>query len=110
MLQSHRTCARVLCTGPPLPLFGGIIPNLTFNFQWKGVAGYETCPNICESIGGNWRKDTLAAIERHESGVGQHAQLMNAASAKLAEMRSQRSQKQAELESHQVLRLAAFHH
>jgi hypothetical protein len=70
-------------------------------FQWKIVSG-SACPNICDSIGGNWRRETLAAIQRHEDGVGMQAQLLKTASAKLAEMQSLKSQKQAELESLRV--------
>lgn len=62
----------------------------------------SACPDTCESTGSHWRRDTLSAIERHESGVGLQAQLMSTASAKLAELQSQQSQKQAELESLRV--------
>lgn len=71
------------------------------SFQWKIVSG-SACPDTCESTGSHWRRDTLSAIERHESGVGLQAQLMSTASAKLAELQSQQSQKQAELESLRV--------
>jgi hypothetical protein len=55
------------------------------------------------SIGSNWRKDTLAAIERHEAGVALHSEFMITATAKLTEMRTQLSQKQDELESLRVI-------
>jgi hypothetical protein len=70
-------------------------------FQWKIVSG-SACINTCENVGSSWRKDKLSAIELHESGVGQQSHLISIASAKLAELRSQRSQKQAELEAHRV--------
>lgn len=54
------------------------------------------------SIGGNWRRDTLAAIERHEAGVALQSELMITATAKLTEMQSLQSQKQDELESLRV--------
>ncbi len=75
--------------------------HLFLTSQWKIVSG-SACPNTCVSIGGNWRKDTLAAIERHEAGVALQSELMITASAKLIEMQSLQSRKQDELESLRV--------
>jgi hypothetical protein len=74
-------------------------------FQWKIVSG-SACPNVCVSIGSNWRKDTLAAIERHEAGVALQSELMITATAKLNDLQSQQSRKQDELDSLRVITLS----